>query len=478
MDHGGAFPPTVLPGPGGSVNIAVDPTGLAGGYYRGSVTVMSSGGSASAAVTLFISAAATMTLGPSGTQFSMPQGGILGNGSGSFDVSASTGATVPYTAAVLPGAPWLSANNTSGTATGVTSGIVGFAIDPSLASSLSAGAYYGTIRVSGSGVVNSPQDFQVILNVTAANVAVTPDLEPAGLVFVSAGAGAVASQTINVYASSRTPISYQASATTDTVNWLSISSLQGSASAASPGVISVSVNPAGLAAGAYRGYVSVSFFGSVREVNATLIVQSAQTTTSASAREASPAAGPSCANAQLIPTQTGLVSNFSAPASWPTPLSITLYDSCGSSVGTAQITASFSNGDPPLALSLVNGKTGVDSGTWTPRRKVAAQVTVTALGDGLRISGGQRDNSRTDDAELGAGSGPGRRRRRFPSASGRRTRAGQHRADLRIGTGLAAGGPGGAPAADRPERHQRRHRRSRGAAVLRESRSGQRPDSL
>ena len=79
----------------------------------------------------------------------------------------------------------------------------------------------------------------------------------------------------------------------------------------------------------------------------------------------------------LVPTQTGLVSNFSAPTSWPTPLAIQLIDTCGTAVSNGQIVTTFSNGDPPLALSLVDPVGGVYSGTWTPR-KASAQVTITA----------------------------------------------------------------------------------------------------
>jgi uncharacterized protein (TIGR03437 family) len=79
----------------------------------------------------------------------------------------------------------------------------------------------------------------------------------------------------------------------------------------------------------------------------------------------------------LVPTQTGLVSNFAQPTSWPTPLSIVVVNDCGASVGNGQVVATFSNGDPPLALGLVNGGTGLYSGTWTPRT-TSGQVTVTA----------------------------------------------------------------------------------------------------
>jgi uncharacterized protein (TIGR03437 family) len=416
-------PATVAPGPGTSLTVTASPSGLAAGYYRGSITVVSSGGTASAAVTLFVSGAATISLGPSGAQFSLPQGGVLGFNQGSFSVNASNGASVPFTAAVV-GASWISLGNTSGTASTGVPGGVSFTIDPNAASTFAAGAYYGTIRVSASGVVDSPQDFQVVLNVTPAAATVIPDPEPAGLVFVSAGSSAPASQAITVYASSRTPLPFQASASTDTGSWLSVSPMTGVASGAAPGSVTVEANPAGLTAGGYRGLVSFAFGSSVRSVNVTLIVEPTSSTHTTSSAGPTPLdTTPACANAQLVPTQTGLVDNFSVPAAWPTPLSIQLFDTCGSTVANARIVATFSNGDPPLALTGVSALNGQYSGTWTPRTP-ASQVTITASvtatgypGALVKISGQTPPNSApvlapngagdVFNPQVGAGLGPG-----------------------------------------------------------------------
>jgi uncharacterized protein (TIGR03437 family) len=73
----------------------------------------------------------------------------------------------------------------------------------------------------------------------------------------------------------------------------------------------------------------------------------------------------------------GLVNNFSAPASWPTPLALQIVNDCGAPIPNAQVVATFSNGDAPLALSVANPSTGLYSGTWTPRHS-ASQVTITA----------------------------------------------------------------------------------------------------
>jgi uncharacterized protein (TIGR03437 family) len=72
------------------------------------------------------------------------------------------------------------------------------------------------------------------------------------------------------------------------------------------------------------------------------------------------------------------VDNFSTPAAWPTPLAILLLDDCGNTISGGQIVATFSNGDPPLALSAVSNAAGIYSGTWTPR-STGPQVSINAL---------------------------------------------------------------------------------------------------
>jgi uncharacterized protein (TIGR03437 family) len=184
--------------------------------------------------------------------------------------------------------------------------------------------------------------------------------------------------------------------------------------------------------GVYRGAVSFAFGSAVRAVNVTLIVVAPQNAapavpallSDARAKEFHPAAaGPVCANALLVPTQTGLVSNFSAPTSWPTQLAVKLFDTCGSVVSNGQMVATFTNGDPPLPLTSVNTGSGLYSGTWTPR-KTSGAVTITATATvpgypatSVKIAGQVAPNAApvlapnaTGDVfhpQVGAGLGPG-----------------------------------------------------------------------
>jgi uncharacterized protein (TIGR03437 family) len=85
-----------------------------------------------------------------------------------------------------------------------------------------------------------------------------------------------------------------------------------------------------------------------------------------------------CTASLLVPTETGLVNNFSVFASWPTPLAVLLVNDCGVAVTNGQVAVSFTNGDPPLTLAAVNGTAGLYAATWTPKQS-AAQMTISAV---------------------------------------------------------------------------------------------------
>lgn len=339
-----------------------------------------SSGTASVPVTLLIAAGGTILLAPSGSQFIMPAGGQPGNSNGSFLVTVSGQSSVSWTAQVQPGANWLQVNAASGTATAAVPSSVGFSIT-SAAASLAPQAYYGTIRVTSAGAVNSPVDYQVVLNVLASNAPVNPDPQPAGLIFLTSTGATPPPQSVMVFAGSgnASSIGYQASAqTTSGGTWLQVSPSTGTTSASTPAASLITTNTTGLAPGVYTGGVSYTLSGAgVRTVNVTLVVQPVLSAPSPQTKKAVPDAGGACAPTSLAPTQTGLVNNFSAPTSWPTPLAVRLYNDCGAAVTNGQITVTFSNGDPPLAMPLVDGNSALYSTTWTPRNS-SSQVAVTA----------------------------------------------------------------------------------------------------
>ncbi len=372
----GTVPTTLLAGQTGQMQVVADTTVLSGpGYYQSTITVTSSAGSANIPVTLLIAANADMTLIPAGTQFRNVAGNNPGSSSGSFLVAVSGSSTLNWTAAILPSTPaasWLTLNTTSGSSTSANPGTISFSINAA-AAGLTAQPYYATIEVTaaGSSVIDPVQDFEVVLNVASPGNIAVPNPDPQGLIFIQTGVAALPAQIVQVFASSA-GIGY--SAKTDGSSWLSVTPLSGTTSAAAPGQSSVSVNTAGLASGVYYGSINYSIAAQVRTLNVTLIVTGAAATPAISGLTSK--AVQACTPSQLIPTQTGLVNNFSLPTAWPTPLEITVLDDCGNLVSNGQVVTTFSTGDPPVLLPLT-GNAGVYSGTWTPRAS-ASQVTIAA----------------------------------------------------------------------------------------------------
>ncbi len=385
----GSTPAPLSGGSSASLAVTADPTGLPAGYYRTTVDIVSSGGPASIPVTILIAQASQILLAPSGAQLRMHQGGTPGNSSGSFLVNVSGAATLNWSASVISDSSWLILNTSSGTASGSAPGTVSYSIDPSVAG-LPAQPQYALVKVIAPGATDSPQYFELILNISQDSVPLTPDPSPAGLVFLTESGAPPPPQTVlvRVAGSAQNPdvqTGFQAATATSTGGaWLSVSPSTGFTSPSQPAEVEVTVDPSSLAPGIYHGGVSFSFSSAAAPtVNVTLIVENPLPAPdlqllsgAALPKTTSPAAR--CSPKALAPTQTGLVNNFSTPAAWPTPLAVLLLDDCGNAIRGGQIIATFSNGDPPLALSAVTSTAGMYSGTWTPR-STGPQVSINAL---------------------------------------------------------------------------------------------------
>jgi len=388
-------PPTLAAGPAVSMTVTANSTGLAANYYQSTITVVSSAGTIVVPVTLNVAQSVTMTLAPSGATIQSVAGNPPGNLTGSFNVNLTGGGSISWSAQVQPGASWLSVSTPSGTATAATPGTVNFAIDPTITAGLSAQAYAGSIQITSSDVVDSPLVFQLFLNVNPAGTPPSPQPGVGGIVYTSNAGGEtpaavrasgatsslVSSQTVPIYASSKTPVAYQASAATaNGGTWLSVSPSTGFASASAPGQSVISTNAAGLAPGAYRGGVTYAFSSNgVSTVNITLLVgtQGASGSSVSSVHSAISTAATGCTPTKLVATQTGSINNFLQPAGWPIPLAVAVQDDCLDTVTDAQVNLTFSNGDPPKVMTFNNSSQSYFY-TWTPST-VASQVTVTGL---------------------------------------------------------------------------------------------------
>jgi trimeric autotransporter adhesin len=289
---------------------------------------------------------------------------ILNGGAGAIGWSAST--------RVLSGSPsWLSVTPNQGTSTNSSSSSVTVSVNPG---GLASGNYYGQVQIASPGVANSPRLVTVVLNILSASQTSGPSVSPASFLFTAtAGAANPASQTLTVSTLHGAAVAFTASATfINTNHWLTVTPASSSASAGKPASLSLQASSQGLAAGVYTATVNLAFSGgSARSIPVTLAVTGAGATSASITAKAA-----ACTPTQLLPAVTALGSGFTVPAGWPAPMEATVVDDCGQPFTSGTVIATFSNGDPPLAMNGLAD--GTWSATWAPRQSSSVVVTVTA----------------------------------------------------------------------------------------------------
>lgn len=351
----------------GSLNVQVDPSGLAAGTYNGTVTVTSGTAGNSpqtVAVSLVVSAAPTLSVAPGSLTFNFQVGGsapvaqnISINGSSAIAFSAA--------ASTSSGGSWLSVTPGGGT----TNASASVAVNPG---SLAAGTYNGMVTVTSAAAGNSPQTVAVTLVVSAAP---TLSVAPASLTFnFQSGGAAPAAQNISINGSSA--IGFTAAASTSAGGgWLSVTPTSGTTNVSA----SVSVNPGALAAGTYNGMVTVTspVAGNSPQTVAVTLIVAAQPNLTVSPGNLSfsfQQGGAAPAAKQLSVGSTASSLSFTAQASstgnW---LSVT--PGSGSTNGTLSVSVN-TNG---LAPGTYNGTVMVSStGAGNSPLSVPVSLTVTS----------------------------------------------------------------------------------------------------
>ena len=237
---------------------------------------------------------------------------------------------------------------------------------------LAAGVLQALVTVSAPGAINDPQLFSVTLLVAPAATPASADISPQGLLFVAAQGGAMpAAQNLTVSNAGGGTLTANFLASTESAgDWLMVSPSSGRTSAG-PFTVQVSVNPAALAAGVYRGKLTGTFSsGPQQEVEVLLVVAPA----AAALRTLAvglPGAD-QCAPTGLEVLATTIGNGLSLPVSFPRVLTAVVVDDCGSTVTNATVVANIEGLNIPLrALG-----DGFYNGTWVPQSE-AASVTVT-----------------------------------------------------------------------------------------------------
>lgn len=238
---------------GSSVSVSVNPSGLAAGTYSGNVTITSSGASnspKSIPVTLTATAAPSgnpsFAITPGSLSFTYAAGSTT---SGSQNLSVtSTGTALNFTAAASGGA-WLSVSPASGSTPATVKVNVNTA-------GMTAGTYNGSISLTSTGASNSPQTVPIKLVITSSTGSGRLRVWPSRAVTFDYQSGQASPSAKNIRVTSNgSPMTFTAAAHGGT--WLSVTPSGGT----TPGTLSVSADPTGLASGTYTATLQLTAQG-------------------------------------------------------------------------------------------------------------------------------------------------------------------------------------------------------------------------
>jgi uncharacterized protein (TIGR03437 family) len=247
----------------GSISVTVDGSKLAAGTYSGTITVTAPNAStATLPVTLTVTAG---SISAPTTTLTFTQ--VAGGGAPASQTVAVTGTPSPInftvgTSVTGSATGWLTATvGTTNGVTGTTPVTVAVSVNAGTGSSaLPVGTYNGqvTITAAASG---SPISIPVVFNVIPAQTLTLSTTTPLSFSYTVGVTQTPITQTVNLTSSGSAQFSAAAS-TTDKGTWLSVTPTTGTAtSTATP--LTVSVNPTGLAAGAYTGTITITSPASV-----------------------------------------------------------------------------------------------------------------------------------------------------------------------------------------------------------------------
>ncbi len=346
-----------------AVHVRINTTGLAVGSYRVLIRFTTPFGVFDAPVTVFVAAdGAILGVNVTGVRFQALQGGGFSNPQTVKVLNVGNPATtLNWTAELVSGSDIFTFSVSGKTATFANPGTI--SIVPTPAALLKPpNGYFGLLKITGQGL-NSPQYVVLLLDLASSTSLPLPDLSPTGFLFiVTPGVQGVAQiMAVNTTSLDATPFEV-AVTTSDGGSWLVASPTSGTASSKAPGQVTLSVNfPASQTPAILTGEVSISESDTLRTATVTAIVLPSGSTSAAS--DATPAA--TCIGSKLAITTTGLVNNFGVPAKWPETLIVQLNDDCGVPVLNGAVSASFSNGDGPVALKG-DGQAGTYSASWQP----------------------------------------------------------------------------------------------------------------
>jgi uncharacterized protein (TIGR03437 family) len=230
----------------------------------GLLTISVSSTTGNDSITALVESPAIISVSQTSLQFTAGVGGS-NPAAQSIELTNTGAGTLAWSASATSAmGSWLSVSPSLGIAPSALSIAVN-------AAGLAAGTYAGTVQITSAGASNSPLSISVTLTVAAAPPTLTVSSQP--LTFQYTAGGAVpAARNISITNGGAGSLSWTASTG---AFWLSVASASGTA----PSQLTVSVNPANLAAGTYIAGVVISAPGAVGSpatVAVTLVVEGSQ----------------------------------------------------------------------------------------------------------------------------------------------------------------------------------------------------------
>jgi uncharacterized protein (TIGR03437 family) len=215
-----------------------------------------------------------------------------------------------------------------------------------------------------------------------------PAIVPSEIVFNTVqGAPAPGSRDLFVYNVSGAPQTYVSSVfSSNGGNQILFSPEGATLSLNQPTHVVVQPLTSSLPVGVYDSQLTLQFSDAfVRRVGIRTIVRPAPPAASSSSGESRRDAA-SCTPSQLVLGITSLGQSFAVPASFPASVEAQVQDDCGNTLDSGNVIASFSNGDPPLSLTSVQG--GLWQTTWQAGQLSGpVTVTVTARDPSRNLAG-------------------------------------------------------------------------------------------
>jgi uncharacterized protein (TIGR03437 family) len=341
---------TSVPDSASSPTVYVTATGLAVGSYSGNVAITVGGSTQNVAVTLTVTSAPVLVPTPGSLVFTTQTGSVTPGQSVFWSTTDQVNAPVNITASTSTS--WI-------TVSGSTPSSFSVAVDPT---GLAAGVYSGSITVIQSGVANSPYTYPVTMIVNGGGSGGGGPLSfvPASLSFSTTnGVTSPSSTTLNVSANVSTNFTFTTSVSGNVNNWIVVSpSSNGNGSGVTSTNLSVSVNPAGLSAGTYNGFINFNANGINQTVSITLTVNNTNTGGNVTVNPTSLTFAGQAGTASIA-SQSITVSSASSSA--PVIFTVTPTTSSGGSWLTTNASASNST---PVTLNVTANPAGLAAGTY------------------------------------------------------------------------------------------------------------------